>query len=169
MRKLTQKEYKTRQDWVGKMTHWELCKKFKFDHTNKWYMHNPASVLDNETHKLLWDFDIQTNYLISTRRLSLIIIIVFTVVWYQIFLSDATTGYLYHSQDTQEGLFVSLSNSGMLCVSGNDALKTGWNQIPHLIKSLLVAQLFYPTFLNDCFCFIFLACCLPIKALCNGQ
>ena len=39
--KLAQKEYKTRHDWVGKVIHWEMCKKFKFDHTNKWYMHNP--------------------------------------------------------------------------------------------------------------------------------
>ena len=35
-RKLAQKEYKTRHDWVGKVIHWEMCKKFKFDHTNKW-------------------------------------------------------------------------------------------------------------------------------------
>ena len=46
----------------------------KFDHTNKWYMHNPASVLKNETHKLLWDFEIQTDHLISVRRPDLIII-----------------------------------------------------------------------------------------------
>ena len=26
--KLAQKEYKTRHDWVGKVIHWELCKKF---------------------------------------------------------------------------------------------------------------------------------------------
>ena len=26
------------------------------------------SVLENETHKILWDFDIQTKHLISTRR-----------------------------------------------------------------------------------------------------
>ena len=32
-RKLTQKEYKTRYDWVGKVIHWEMCKKMKFDHT----------------------------------------------------------------------------------------------------------------------------------------
>ena len=56
--KLTQKEYKTRHDWVGKVIHWEMCKKFKFDHTNKWYMLNWASVLENVTHKLLWVFDI---------------------------------------------------------------------------------------------------------------
>ena len=72
--KLAQKEYKARHDWVGKVIHWEMCKKFKFDHANKWYMHNPAPVLENDTHKLLWDFDIQTDHLISARRPDLIII-----------------------------------------------------------------------------------------------
>ena len=43
--KLAQKEYKASHDWVGKVIHWEMCKKFKFNHANKWYMHNPASVL----------------------------------------------------------------------------------------------------------------------------
>ena len=66
--KLAQKEYKTRHDWIGKMIHWEMCKKFKFDHTNKWYMHSPAAVLENNTHKLLCDFDIQTDHLIPARR-----------------------------------------------------------------------------------------------------
>ena len=33
--KLAQKEYKTRHNWVGKVIHLEMCKKFKFDHTNK--------------------------------------------------------------------------------------------------------------------------------------
>ena len=56
--KLAQAEYKTIHDWVGKVIHWEMCKKFKFDHTN---MHNPAPVLETDTHKLLWDFAIQTD------------------------------------------------------------------------------------------------------------
>ena len=34
-RKLAQKEYKTRYDWLGKVIHWELWKKLKIDHTNK--------------------------------------------------------------------------------------------------------------------------------------
>ena len=72
--KLAQKEYKTRHDWVDKVIQWELCKKLKFDYTNKWYMHNPASILKNETHELFWDFDIQTDHLISARRPDLIII-----------------------------------------------------------------------------------------------
>ena len=37
------------------------------DHTNKWYIHNPTSVLENDTYKLLWNFDIQTDHLISAR------------------------------------------------------------------------------------------------------
>ena len=72
--KLAQREYKARHDWVGKVIHWEMCKKFKFDHTNKWYMHNPAPVLENDSHKLLWDFNIQTDRLIPARRSDLIII-----------------------------------------------------------------------------------------------
>ena len=31
-------------------------------------MHNPASLLEYNTHKFLWDFDIQTDHLISVRR-----------------------------------------------------------------------------------------------------
>ena len=51
-----------------------MWKEFEFDHTNKWCMHNPAVVLENDTHKLLWDFNIQTDHLISTRRPDLIVI-----------------------------------------------------------------------------------------------
>ena len=35
-------------------------------------MHNPAAVLENDTHKLLWDFDIHTDHL--TRRSDRLII-----------------------------------------------------------------------------------------------
>ena len=66
--KLARKEYKVRHDWVGKVIYWEMCWKFKFDHANKWYMHKPAPVLENDTHKLLWDFNIQTDHLLSARR-----------------------------------------------------------------------------------------------------
>ena len=72
--KLAQKEYKTRHNWVDKVIHLDMCKKFKFNYTNKWYMHNPTPVLENYTHKLLWDFDIHTDHRNSTRRLDLIII-----------------------------------------------------------------------------------------------
>ncbi len=37
-------------------------------------MHNPAHVLENNTHKVLWDFDIHTDHRISARRPDLVII-----------------------------------------------------------------------------------------------
>ena len=37
-------------------------------------MHNPAPALENDTHKLLWDFDIQTDHWILAGRPNLIII-----------------------------------------------------------------------------------------------
>ena len=37
-------------------------------------MHNRAPVLENDSHKLLWDFNIQTDHLIPARRPDLIII-----------------------------------------------------------------------------------------------
>ena len=37
-------------------------------------MQHPAPVLENDSHKLLWDFNIQTDHLIPDRRTDLIII-----------------------------------------------------------------------------------------------
>ena len=70
--KLVQRKVKTRHDWVGKVIHRKLCQ--KFDPTTKWYMHKPESVLENEMHKILWDFEIQTEHLIPARRPDLVII-----------------------------------------------------------------------------------------------
>ena len=61
-------KYKTRHDWLEKVIHWEICKKFEFDHVNKWYTHNPTPVLEYDTHKLLWDFDIKTDRRIYVRN-----------------------------------------------------------------------------------------------------
>ena len=59
---------------MAKVINWKLCKKLKFDHIKKWFMHNPESVLENETHKLFWDFEIKTDHLILARRPDLVII-----------------------------------------------------------------------------------------------
>ena len=40
----------------------------KTDHTDKWCMHKPESVLEKESHKILWDFEIQMGYKIPARR-----------------------------------------------------------------------------------------------------
>ena len=74
MQQISTEEVQSETRWVGKVIHWEMCSKVQFDHTNKWYMHNPAPVLENDSHKLLWDFNIQTDHLIPARRPDLIII-----------------------------------------------------------------------------------------------
>ena len=66
--KLAQKKHKARHDWVGKMIHWELYKKLKFDHTTKWYMPKAESIQKNETHKILWDLEIQKGNRIPARK-----------------------------------------------------------------------------------------------------
>ena len=71
---LAQKEYQTKHDWVGKVIHLKLCKKFTLDHTNKWYMYNLESVLENKMLKPLRDFEIQTDHLISARKSDLVIL-----------------------------------------------------------------------------------------------
>ena len=43
---------------MGKLIHWELCKRLTFDHTDKWYIHKPESVLENDMHKIHWNFEI---------------------------------------------------------------------------------------------------------------
>ena len=44
-----------------------IVQEVQIDHMNKLYMHNPEFVLENEMHKLLWDFEIQTDHVISAR------------------------------------------------------------------------------------------------------
>ena len=50
---------------MGKVIHWELCKKQKLDHSAKWYIDNPESVQENEGNEIMKDFEIQTDHLIQ--------------------------------------------------------------------------------------------------------
>ena len=44
---LTLNENNSRNNFVGKVIHWELCKRLKFDHDGKWYMHQLESAQEN--------------------------------------------------------------------------------------------------------------------------
>ena len=72
--KVAQREYKTRHDWVGKIIHWEWCKRLKFNHANNRYMHNPESVRLKETHKTLWGFEIKMDHRILDRESNLVLL-----------------------------------------------------------------------------------------------
>ena len=58
------------QDWEvgGMVIHWELCKKSKFDHANKWYIHKPEYVLENGAQNIPRDTELKINHLNPARR-----------------------------------------------------------------------------------------------------
>ena len=62
-----------RHDVVGRVIHWEVCKEYGVECSDKWYEHSPKSVEENEEVKLLWDFTIQTDREIHHRRPDIVI------------------------------------------------------------------------------------------------
>ena len=72
--KLAQNQYKNwRHDRVGRIIHWELCRRYGFKCTEKWYDHIPKGVLENEKSKILWDFRIQTDQQLNHNRPDIVI------------------------------------------------------------------------------------------------
>ena len=69
---MAQTSTKRIHDWAGKVIHSELG--LKCDHTSKWYMQELKSNLENKTHKFRGGVEIQTGYLIPTRRTDLVLI-----------------------------------------------------------------------------------------------
>ena len=72
--KFAQKEYKRRQDNLGKIVHWKLNRKFNFEAGDKWYEHELESVLENEDNKILWDFNIQADHVMEAQRPDLVVV-----------------------------------------------------------------------------------------------
>ena len=50
----------------------EFCIQLKIGHSMKWY--EPESILEKETHKILWDFEKQIDHQILSRRPDVVII-----------------------------------------------------------------------------------------------
>ena len=51
-----------------------IVQEIEIDHITKWYMYKPKPVLKNGTHKILWDFAMQTDHQIPAKRPVLVII-----------------------------------------------------------------------------------------------
>ena len=71
--KLGQKKHKTKRDLVGKVNKPGIVQETEIL-PYKWYIHNPVSVLVNETHKVHSDFEIQTDHLFLARQPDKVII-----------------------------------------------------------------------------------------------
>ena len=72
--KLAQMECKRRHDNLGKIVHWKVARKCNLEAGDKWYEHEPEDVLENEDHKILWDFSIETDGVIEARRPDLVVV-----------------------------------------------------------------------------------------------
>jgi hypothetical protein len=70
---LAQREYKRRHDKVARTLHWCLSKKYGLPCADRWYQHEPQSVVENENVKILWDLLIQTDQPITARRPDLVV------------------------------------------------------------------------------------------------
>ena len=71
---LAQKEYRRRHDTVAKALHWDILRQKGFPHEPQWYKHDPEAVVENDKFKILWDFTIQTDHIISARRPDIVVI-----------------------------------------------------------------------------------------------
>ena len=72
--KLAQTEYKGRHDNVARYFHWQLCGKCGLERANNWYEQKPERVVESENSKILWDFTIQCDQEIETRRPDIVFI-----------------------------------------------------------------------------------------------
>ena len=72
--KLAQKECKRRHDNLAEIVYWKLARKCNFEAGDKWYEHEPDSVLKIEDYKILWDFSIQIDHIIEAQRPDLVVV-----------------------------------------------------------------------------------------------
>ena len=67
-------QYLARHDNVAKYIHWLLCGKYDIQREHNWWKHSPVSVVENECVKILWDFNVYVDHMISARRPDIIVI-----------------------------------------------------------------------------------------------
>jgi len=65
---IAQTVYLDRHNAVTSAVHWSLCSLCGFSRSTEWWQHQPQPVLDNDSYKLLYDFNMYTDRRISARR-----------------------------------------------------------------------------------------------------
>jgi hypothetical protein len=73
--KLAQTDYLERHNQVGKYIHWRLLQIHGINREEiKWHLHTPDRVVENNSVKILWDFNIYTDKIITARRPDIVVI-----------------------------------------------------------------------------------------------
>ena len=60
--KLILTEYRCKHDRA-----WDLCKRLKFKYFDNWYIHKLEPVLEIDTQKSIYDFEIQTDHVVLAK------------------------------------------------------------------------------------------------------
>ena len=67
-KKLAQREYRKRHDKVALRVHWEMCRKYGIECTDKWYDHQPLPIAENGEVRITWDMTIYTDKVLKHNR-----------------------------------------------------------------------------------------------------
>ena len=67
-KKLAQREYRKRHDKVALWVHWEICRKYGRECTDKWYDHQPLAVTENREVRITWDMTVYTGKKLNYNR-----------------------------------------------------------------------------------------------------
>ena len=67
-KKLAQGEYRKRHDKVALRVHWEICRKYGIECTDKWYDHQPLAVAENRDVRITWDMTVYTDKKLNHNR-----------------------------------------------------------------------------------------------------
>ena len=54
---------------MAQLIHWNLFKKYESDQVRHWHAHTAEKIMGNKKVIVLWNFTIQTDHVIQTRRL----------------------------------------------------------------------------------------------------
>ena len=69
-----QKEYEGRLKNLGNIIHWKVAENYNFEVKDNWYVHEHKSVAENELYKVLWNFNIQADYIIKSWTPDLVVV-----------------------------------------------------------------------------------------------
>ena len=59
---------------MARYVHWLLCNKGSLERAEKWHEQQPEALIENQNFKLLWDFIIQCDRFIETRRPDIVLV-----------------------------------------------------------------------------------------------
>ena len=106
-KKLAQREYRKRHNKVALQAHWEMCRKYGIECTDKWYDHQPLPVAENREVRITWDTTVYTDKVLKHNRSNISIVHKDAQEWTLIDIYSCASRPEYHQDRAGEGEKVS--------------------------------------------------------------